>query len=135
MTDLAEQQTLESLPTSEPQGRPPGVERGGHGSVLIYLVGLGFAIVLTLASFWAAGTHLVWGPAVPVLLAALAIAQMGVHVVFFFNIGSGPDSTNNFLALAFGVFVVGLVVFGSLLIMSNLNVEMMPMDQLLKMQR
>ena len=94
------------------------------------------AIVLTLASFWAAGTHLVWEPAVPVLLAALAVGQMGVHVVFFFNIGSGPDSTNNFLALAFGVFVVGLVVFGSLLIMANLDANMMPsMDQLMKMQR
>jgi len=31
--------------------------------------------------------------------------------------------------------VVGLVVFGSLLIMSNLNIEMMQMDQLMKMQR
>jgi cytochrome o ubiquinol oxidase operon protein cyoD len=128
---------ISDQPTNEPQGRPPGVERGGHGSVLTYLTGLGFAIVLTLASFWAAGTHSVWGPAVPVLLAALAVGQMGVHVVFFFNIGSGPDSTNNFLALAFGVFVVGLVVFGSLLIMANLDANMMPpsMDQLMKMQR
>jgi len=134
VSDLGEQHTHEPA-THEPQGRPPGVERGGHGSVLTYVVGLSFAIVLTLASFWASDTHVVWQPAVPVLLAALAIAQMGVHVVFFFNIGSGPDSTNNFLALAFGVFVVGLVVFGSLLIMTNLNVEMMPMDQLMKMQR
>ena len=131
MSDLTEQ------PTNEPQGRPPGVERGGHGSVLTYLTGLSFAIVLTLASFWAAGTNLVWQPAVPVLLAALAVGQMGVHIVFFFNIGSGPDSTNNFLALAFGVFVVGLVVFGSLLIMGNLDANMMPpsMDQIMKMQR
>ena len=131
MSDLTEQ------PTNEPQGRPPGVERGGHGSVLTYLTGLGFAIVLTLASFWAAGTDLVWQPAVPVLLAALAVGQMGVHIVFFFNIGSGPDSTNNFLALAFGIFVVGLVVFGSMLIMSNLDANMpaASMDQLMKMQR
>jgi len=122
-------------PTNEPQGRPPGVERGGHGSVLTYLTGLGFAIVLTLASFWAAGTHLVWGPAVPVLLAALAVGQMGVHVVFFFHISSGPGDTNNFLALVFGVFVVGLVVFGSILIMANLDANMVPMDKLMRMQR
>jgi len=72
-----------------------------------------------------------------VLLAALAIAQMGVHVVFFFHISTGPEQTNNFLALAFGVFVVGLVVFGSMLIMANLNANMPPMtmDQLMKMQR
>jgi len=119
------------------QGQPPGIERSQRGSVLTYLAGLGFAIVLTLASFWAAETHLVWQPAVPVLLAALAVGQMGVHVVFFFHISTGPGDTNNFLALAFGVFVVGLVIFGSMLIMSNLDANMpaVPMDQLMKMQR
>jgi cytochrome o ubiquinol oxidase operon protein cyoD len=62
---------------------------------------------------------------------------MGVHVVFFFHLSTGPEQTNNFLALAFGVFVVGLVVFGSMLIMANLNANMPPMtmDQLMKMQR
>ena len=119
------------------QGRAPGVNRGGRGGFLKYLTGFGFAIVLTLASFWAAGTDLVYPPAVPVLLAALAIGQMGVHVVFFFHISSGPDDTNNFLALAFGIFVVGLVVFGSMLIMANLDSNMLPMtmEQLMKMQR
>jgi cytochrome o ubiquinol oxidase subunit IV len=119
------------------QGRAPGVNRGGRGGVVSYLTGLGFAIVLTLASFWAAGTDLVWQPAIPVLLAALAIGQMGVHVVFFFHISSGPEDTNNFLALAFGIFVVGLVVFGSMLIMANLNANMPPMtmEQLIRMQR
>ena len=119
------------------QGQPPGIERSQRGSMLTYLAGLAFAIVLTLASFWAAGTHLVWQPAVPVLLAALAIGQMGVHVVFFFHISTGPGDANNFLALAFGIFVVGLVVFGSMLIMSNLDANMpaMSMDQLMRMQR
>ena len=112
--------------------RTPGK---GHGSLLTYLAGLGFAIVLTLASFWAAETHSIWGPAIPILLAALAIGQMGVHVVFFFHISSGPGDTNNFLALVFGVFVVGLVVFGSILIMANLDANMVPMDKLMKMQR
>jgi cytochrome o ubiquinol oxidase operon protein cyoD len=122
---------------STAQGEPPGVIRARRGSVLSYATGLAFAIVLTLASFWAAGTDLVWQPAVPVLLAALAIGQMGVHVVFFFHISSGPEDTNNFLALAFGVFVVGLVVFGSMLIMANLNANMPPMsmEQLIKLQR
>jgi cytochrome o ubiquinol oxidase operon protein cyoD len=39
------------------------------------------------------------------------------------------------LALAFGIFVVGLVVFGSMIIMANLNDYMMPMQQLMQMQR
>jgi cytochrome o ubiquinol oxidase operon protein cyoD len=32
-------------------------------------------------------------------LAVLAIAQMGVHLVFFLHITTGPDNTNNVLAL------------------------------------
>jgi len=113
----------------------PGAEQHAHGSLPKYLTGFGAAALLTLASFWAAGTHLVWAPGVPVLLAALAIAQMGVHLVFFLNISSAPDQTNNILALAFGIFVVALVVFGSMIIMANLNTNMMPMDQLIQIQR
>ena len=74
-----------------------------------------------------------YGPGVPILLGVLAIAQMGVHLVFFLNISSAADQTNNFLALAFGIFVVALIVFGSLIIMGNLN-HMMPMQHLMQMQ-
>ncbi|HXP66113.1 MAG TPA: cytochrome o ubiquinol oxidase subunit IV [Steroidobacteraceae bacterium] len=100
-----------------------------------YLLGLGLAIVLTLASFGAAVTHVVWAPGLAVLLAVLAIAQMGVHLVFFLHVSSSPDSANTILALAFGIFVVGLVVFGSIIIMANLNTHMLPMEELIHMQR
>jgi cytochrome o ubiquinol oxidase operon protein cyoD len=120
---------------TEPESTGDRTPGKGHGSVTTYLAGLFLAIVLTLASFWAAETPSVWGPGVPILLAALAIGQMGVHVVFFFHISSGPGDTNNFLALVFGVFVVGLVVFGSIMIMANLDANMVPMDKLMKMQR
>jgi len=62
---------------------------------------------------------------VPLGLAVLAIAQIGVHLVFFLHITTGPDNTNNVLALAFGVLIVILVVAGSLWIMTNLNDNMM----------
>ncbi len=118
-----------------PQGRAPGVDPADAHGRRSYLIGLGYAVALTLASFWAATTSDVYAPAVPVLLAALAIAQMGVHVTFFFHISSAPDQTNNFLALAFGVFISGVVIFGSLIIMANLNHHMVSMDQLMQMQR
>ena len=60
---------------------------------------------------------------------------MGVHAAFFLNISSAPDQANNFLALAFGVFVTGLIVFGSIMIMAHHNHNMMPMGELMKMQR
>ncbi len=91
-----------------------------------YLTGLGLAGLLTAISFWVARTPLLWGPGVAVGLAVLAIAQMGVHLVFFLHITTAPDNTNNVLALAFGVLIVGLVVAGSLWIMMHLNANVMP---------
>ena len=117
----------------------PGDEHAEGGSVgmrvLGYLTGLGLAILLTATSFFIAGTHLVWQPSIPVALVVLAIAQMGVHLVFFLHITTGPDNTNNVMALAFGLLIIFLVIGGSLWIMSHLNQNMMPMDQLMQMQR
>ena len=114
----------------------PGEQQ--HGSlrsrILFYVAGLGLAVLLTATSFFIAGTSLVWQPSIPVALIVLAIAQMGVHLVFFLHITTGPDNTNNVLALAFGLLIVVLVVGGSLWIMANLNHNMMPVDQLMQMQ-
>ena len=60
---------------------------------------------------------------------------MGVHLVFFIHITTGPDNTNNVMALAFGVLIVLLVIAGSLWIMANLNHNMLPMNQIMSMQR
>jgi cytochrome o ubiquinol oxidase operon protein cyoD len=118
------------------QDHAPGDEPGesaGHW-VTNSNLGLGFSIVLTAAAFWAAESHIIYGPAIPVALIVLAIAQMGVHLVFFLHVTTGPDNTNNVLALAFGVMVVFLIVAGSIWIMNHLNQNMMPMDQLMQMQ-
>jgi len=120
---------------SEAQDSVPGAGGGLHGSRRSYFVGFAAALILTLASFAAASTHLIYGPSVPVLLGVLAIAQMGVHLVFFFHISSAPDQTNNFLSLAFGIFIVGLIVFGSMIIMANLNHMVPTMEELMKIQR
>jgi cytochrome o ubiquinol oxidase operon protein cyoD len=120
---------------SNAQGHAPGISEHSPATRQSYLIGLGYAVILTLASFWASSTHLVYAPGIPILLAVLAVAQMGVHLVFFLHISSAPDQANNFLALAFGIFVVGLIVFGSMIIMANLNHAMMPMDRLMQTQR
>ena len=115
----------------------PGDEDEGRiGPRLIgYVIGLGLALLLTATSFFVAGTDLVWQPSIPVAIIVLAIAQMGVHLVFFLHITTGADNTNNVLALAFGILIVVLVIGGTLWIMANLNHNMLPMDQLMKMQR
>jgi cytochrome o ubiquinol oxidase operon protein cyoD len=100
-----------------------------------YLVGLALATLLTCVSFYIARSTLVWQPSIPIALSVLALAQMGVHLVFFLHITSGPDSVNNVLALAFGLLIVILLVFGSLWIITHLDHNLMPMERLMQMQR
>ncbi len=108
--------------SEEGEGRE-GIREG----VRSYLLGLALAIALTIASFWVARTHIIYGPGVPVALVALAVAQMGIHLVFFLHITTAPDNTNNVLALAFGVLIVFVLVFGTVWVMSHMNHKMMPM--------
>jgi cytochrome o ubiquinol oxidase operon protein cyoD len=115
------------------QSAPADVDSTTSPHIGIYTVGLALAVGLTATSFWVANTSLLWLPGVALGLVVLAIAQMGVHLVFFLHITTGPDNTNNVLALAFGVLIVTLVVAGSLAIMANLNGAMMPSADLMDM--
>lgn len=99
-------------------------------SIASYVTGFVLAAGLTATSFWVATTDVFWAPGVVIGLCVLGIAQMGVHLVFFLHVTSGPDNTNNVLALAFGTLIVVLVGAGSLWIMANLNANMMPMDRM-----
>jgi cytochrome o ubiquinol oxidase subunit IV len=113
----------------------PGVPHSNILSeTLAYVIGLGLALVLTGVSFWVASTSVLWGPGVAVGLVVLAIAQMGVHLVFFLHITSGPDNTNNVLALAFGVLIVFLVMIGTIWIMAHMNANMAPSPELMNLQ-
>ena len=100
---------------------------------LAYVVGLALALILTGVSFWVASTSAIWGPGVAVGLVVLAIAQMGVHLVFFLHITTGPDNTNNVLALAFGVLIVFLVMIGTIWIMYHLAANMGPTPEMTNM--
>lgn len=123
--------TLDGREDHAPGDEPE--ESAGHWVANANL-GLGFSVILTVAAFVLASTHIIYGPAIPVGLLVLAIAQMGVHLVFFLHITTGPDNTNNVLALAYGIMVVFLVVIGSIWIMNHLNHNMMPPEQLMQMQ-
>jgi cytochrome o ubiquinol oxidase subunit IV len=107
---------------------PANMEEGPETGVLVYTIGLLLAVILTAISFWVANTSLLWTPGVSLGLTALAIAQMGLHLVFFLHVTTGPNNTNNVMALAFGVLIVVLVVAGSLLIMADLNESMIPAE-------
>ncbi len=69
-----------------------------------YLIGLFLATLLTFVSFYVAKSNQFWQPSLPIALVVLAIAQIGVHLVFFIHI-------------------------------TTLNHNLMPMDQIMHMQR
>jgi len=117
----------------------PGDERADGTEIVEgvrgYLIGLGLSVLATVVAFYLSGTSLVWQPSIPAALIVLAIAQIGVHIVFFLHITTRPDSVNNVMALAFGVFIVFVLIVGSVWIMNNLNQNMMPMERIMQMQR
>lgn len=108
--------------------------RGVRQGIRSYLIGFVLAALLTVLSFYLVGARLIWEPALPAALAALAIAQMSVHLVFFLHITTAPDNTNTVLALAFGVLIVALIVGGSLWIMHHLDQRMLLIDHGMGMQ-
>jgi cytochrome o ubiquinol oxidase operon protein cyoD len=116
-----------------PGDESPFGEKIVHG-IRTYVIGLALAVLLSVISFTLPASHLIWAPGVPVALVVFAIAQMGVHLVFFLHVTTGPDNTNNVLALAFGVLMVALIIAGSLFIMANLNQNMAPMNVMTNMR-
>lgn len=116
-------------------GEQKGDEHDVAGAVRNYLIGFVLAAALTVGSFWvASGTSAIYVPGIPMALAALAVGQMGVHLAFFLHITTGPDNTNNVVALAFGMLIVCIVIGGSLWIMTHLNANMMVPDTLMNLQ-
>jgi cytochrome o ubiquinol oxidase subunit IV len=80
------------------EDRTPGVEeREPTASYLSYTVGLALAILATAGSFIVAQTNLLWPPGIPVGLIVLALAQIGVHLVFFYIWAAVPTARTIFL--------------------------------------
>lgn len=118
MTDARHERAPGDRPSREMDASAPS-------EFLVYTVGLFVAGLLTATSFWTANTALLWPGGVLLGLAVLAIAQMGIHLVFFLHITSGPESTNNALALAFGALIVLVVIAGTMWIVADMNANMM----------
>lgn len=89
-----------------------------------YAIGLLLAAGLTAASFLSPGSQGIYGPGIVMAVVVLGLAQVGVHLVFFLHMTTSPDNTNNVLALAFGLVIVSIVVFGTIWAMYHMNHNM-----------
>jgi cytochrome o ubiquinol oxidase operon protein cyoD len=116
--------------------RTPGLEsQEAHGSLRGYIIGYVSAIALTIAAFTVATSTGMAPFSIESALAVLAIAQMLVHLIFFLHINTAPVQKTNILAFTATMLIIAIVVIGSMWIMSHLNRNMIPMNQLMQMQR
>jgi cytochrome o ubiquinol oxidase subunit IV len=105
-------------------GGAHGAAHGGHGSRKSYTIGFLLAIALTIVPFGLVMTHASIGT--PVIIAVFALAQIIVHIVYFLHVDRSEEQRWNLTALLFTAIVLCIILGGSLWIMHNLYINMMP---------
>ena len=92
-----------------------------------YVIGFSLSLIFTLAAYMLVTSHIDSSYSivptsllVPVII-FFALLQLIAQLVFFLHLGKESKPYWNIMALSFAVMVVGIVVFGSLWIMQNLN--------------
>jgi cytochrome o ubiquinol oxidase operon protein cyoD len=98
-----------------------------HGSMKSYTVGFLLSVVLTLASFAVVMTGVVPHSMRLTFIVVLAVVQLLVQLVYFLHMGSAPEQRDNTAIFICTGLLIVIVVAGSLWVMHNANVNMMPM--------
>ncbi len=101
-------------------------EKGTLGS---YIAGFILSLICTIIPYYLV-THKTIGVSSLLLKAILAFAfvQVVIQVVFFLHLGRGPKPRWNLYFFIATLFIVGVVVGGSVMIMNNLHYNMKPQD-------
>ncbi len=97
-----------------------------HGSPKSYLIGFALSLGLTVLSFGAVMSGLVSQPMILPAIVVLAVAQLVVQLVFFLHLGASPDQRSNTVIFVLTFLLIMTIVAGSLWVMHNANVNMMP---------
>jgi cytochrome o ubiquinol oxidase subunit IV len=101
-----------------------GAGHGAHGTRKSYITGFLLAIALTVVPFGLVMTHSSVGT--PLIIAVFALAQIGVHIVYFLHVNRSAEQRWNLMALIFTAIVLCIILGGSIWIMHNLYMNMMP---------
>ncbi len=91
-----------------------------------YLIGFFLSVILAVAAFAIVEQHILTGESLYFALAAFALAQLFVQVVFFLRLNANTEDDKwNLISFLFTILIIMIVVTGSLWIMYNLNYFMM----------
>ena len=98
-----------------------------HASVKSYLIGFVLSIILTALPFGIVMSATHWGFSAETALGfilVLAVVQVFVHVIYFLHMDRSAEQRWNVVAFAFTVFMLAIVVIGSIWIMHNATSNM-----------
>ncbi len=99
----------------------------GHGSLRTYMTGFILSVILTAIPFWLVMTGVIHNKSATLLtIAALAVVQIVVHMVYFLHMNSRVEGGWSILALIFTLILVVIALIGSLWIIYHLNANMVP---------
>lgn len=90
-----------------------------------YCAGFVLSLLLTLAAYVSVVNQTQPAGQLFVLVVGLAIVQLLVQLVFFLHLGHETRPRWRLIMFAFALLTVGILVFGSLWIMSHLDYNMM----------
>lgn len=101
-----------------------------HATLRDYGIGFVLSVILTVIPFGLVMGDMLSNKLLTAgLILAFGVCQMLVHIVFFLHLNTRSQGGWNMLAAIFTVVLVIITISGSLWIMYNLNVNMMPTGQ------
>ncbi len=96
----------------------------GQKTLTSYMIGLALSLVFTFIAFWLVSEHAMTNENLYIVLTALALSQLLAQVIFFLRMNMSPEGRWTSMTFIFVIFVVLILVGGSLWIMYNLNYNM-----------
>jgi cytochrome o ubiquinol oxidase operon protein cyoD len=101
----------------------------GHGTFGSYMTGFVLSVILTAIPFWLVMHHVINSPAATATaILALGLVQILVHMIYFLHMNTTSEGGWNIMALLFTGVLVLIALTGSLWVMHNLDVNMLPMS-------
>ncbi|MDL2402470.1 cytochrome o ubiquinol oxidase subunit IV [Rhizobium mayense] len=97
-----------------------------HASLKSYVVGFALSLALTGLSFGAVMSGIVPRDSILPAITALAVVQLIVQLVFFLHLGTAPEQRGNTTIFLLTIMLIAIIVSGSLWVIHNANVNMMP---------
>jgi cytochrome o ubiquinol oxidase subunit IV len=97
-----------------------------HGDMKSYTIGFALSLALSAGSFGTVMSDLVPHPWRLACVIALCVTQLLVQLVYFLHLGTAKSSLQNTAIFACTGLLIAIVVAGSLWVMHNANVNMMP---------